>query len=293
MDETGQLYVVDCDYGLVSFDVDCIQSIFLARLNKLPVKICIANNLRSCAFYNTPSLYYNGKVVVNGFDNIMSDLKRLDYNIDHKLTAKQCSEMLALTNLVSMKLKPVIDFLYWLDQRNCDEFVSLWYMKALPFPFNYSYIKRRKGEALNMLETLYPLDSNNLELVKGYMLTNATNCLSALSTRLGETDYFFDNSPTSLDVMVYAHLAPLVKLPFPSKDIPSVLASWPNLIEFVKRVDGKYFSDVASNVKYLKSKEKTNGHNDEDTSYLAIFLLTVSATSLIVSFALKKGFITF
>ncbi|EEZ98680.1 metaxin-1 [Tribolium castaneum] len=288
MDKPASLYVIEGDYGLVSLDVGCIESIFYARLKKLPVEIKLQNGVKSCALYSAPSLRC-GNVTVTQFPKIHQHWKSLHGDLDHSLSAKDSSETLALINLVTMKLNPVLEFLYWVDQRNNEEFISRWFMSALPFPFNYSYTKRKKSEALQLIETLYPLDSD-MEVVKEFVTKTATTCLSTLSTRLGKAKFFYGDCPMTVDVVVYAHLAPLVKLPFPTNDIPALLSMWPNLTEFVKRIDAKYFPDVKREVKYLQT-ESNNRQSDDDVSYLSVFILVVSATSLVVGFAVKKGFI--
>ncbi|RZC32815.1 Tom37 C and/or GST C 2 domain containing protein [Asbolus verrucosus] len=282
------LNVIEGDYGLVSLDFACIQSILYAKLNKVPVEINVVNNVKSCALYSAPSLKC-GNALIETFPSMMNYWKKTYESVDQELSAKENSETLALTNLVSMKLKPVLEFLYWVDQRNCEEFISCWFMKALPFPFNYSYMKRKKNDALQLIETLYPLDTD-VEVIREFITKTATQCLSTLSTRLGKAKFFHGDNPTTLDVIVYAHIAPLVKLPFPSNDIPSLLAMWPNLTEFVKRIDAKYFADIKREVKYLNN-EASNRQSDDEVSYMAVFILVLSATSLVLGFAIKKGII--
>jgi metaxin len=284
------LNVIDGDYGLVSLDVACIQAVLYATLNDVPVEINVQNSIKSCALYSAPS-YKCGSVAIDKFEAMVGHWRKTHGDPDRGLSAKEASETLALVNLVTMKLKPVLEFLYWVDQRNSEEFINRWFMRALPFPFNYAYTKRRKNEALQLIETMYPLDTD-MEVVKEFITKTATQCLSTLSTRLGKAKFFYGDAPMTVDVVVYAHIAPLVKLPFPSSDIPSLLSMWPNLSEFVKRVDSRYFPDVKREAKYLPSETATR-QNDDEVSYMAIFILVVSATSLVVGFAMKRGMIRF
>ncbi|KAJ8978288.1 hypothetical protein NQ317_001567 [Molorchus minor] len=185
------------------------------------------------------------------------------------------------------KLKPVVEFTYWLDQRNCDEFTNVWFMKALPFPLNYIHSRKLRDRAWNLIETMYPAE-NNLDMIKEYLNRTATECLQVLSARLGTSDYFFGSSPTSLDVVVYTYVAPLLKLPFPSNELNSIINMWPNMTNFIKRIDSTYFSNLPKQSKYLKEETKTST-NDDDVSYVAILILTVSATSLVLGFAFSRG----
>lgn len=288
MDKVPTLYVIDGDYGLVSLDVGCIEALFYARLKKLPVEIKRQETLKSCVFYTAPS-WKCGNVTVTQFPKILTHWKELHEDLDQDLSAKETSETLALINLVTMKLNPVLEFMYWVDQRNNEEFTNRWFMKALPSPYNYFYTRRRRNEALQLIEVLYPLDTD-MEVIREFITKAATICLQTLSTRLGKADFFYGDTPFTLDVVVYAHIAPLLKLPFPTNDISALLSMWPNLTEFVKRVDGKYFTDLKRDSKYLPS-ERNNRQNDDEVSYAALIILAVSATSLIVGFAIKKGLI--
>lgn len=282
------LYVMEGDYGLASLDVASLESILYAKLNRIPCEIKTLNSIKSCSLYSAPSLRTEADTIV-GFSNILSHWKTSHGNLDDSLTSRESSETLALNNLVSMKLKPVLVFTYWVDQRNCEELINRWYMRALPLPFNYLYTKKKKSQAAQLFEALYPLDTD-LEVIKDFITKAATECLSTLSTRLGKSNFFYGDSPKTLDIIVYSHIAPLIKLPFPTNDPTALMTLWPNLSEFVKRIDAKYLPDVKHEVKYLKS-ETTIRQSDDEVSYMAVFILFVSATSLVVGFALKQGFV--
>ncbi|KAJ8935632.1 hypothetical protein NQ314_012716 [Rhamnusium bicolor] len=287
--EKFQLYVYDGDYSLPSLDVECIKSILYTVVADVPVQVRILNNVKHCAFYSAPTFVHKN-LLFKSFSETVLYLRTLNYNIDSNLSPKQCSETLAVSNLVQSKLKPVIEFVYWVDQRNCDEFTNVWFMKALPLPFNFIHTGKFKQKARDLIETLYPTETN-LDLIKEYLNRTATDCLSILSTRLGASDYFFGLTPTTLDIVVYAHLAPLIKLPFPSNEINNIISMWPNLATFIKRIDAAYFPDLPKHSKYLKERERTTT-SDDDVSYIAILILTVSATSLVLGFAFSRGIIS-
>lgn len=73
------------------------------------------------------------------------------------------------------------------------------------------------------------------------MYSAAEKCLTALSIRLGDSDFFFGNHPTSLDAVVYAYLAPLMKAPFPSNVLQNHAKACVNLLKFVNRISNRYF----------------------------------------------------
>lgn len=71
----------------------------------------------------------------------------------------------------------------------------------------------------------------------------AEKCLTALSIRLGDSEFFFGAHPTSLDATVYAYLAPLIKAPFPSNVLQNHAKACLNLYNFVNRISQRYFRE--------------------------------------------------
>lgn len=80
----------------------------------------------------------------------------------------------------------------------------------------------------------------------------AERCLTTLSVRLGDEDFFFGSHPTSLDATVYAYLAPLLKVPFPSPALQNHLKSTSNLVKFVVRITQRYFPYSIQGMYYQK-----------------------------------------
>ena len=70
-------------------------------------------------------------------------------------------------------------------------------------------------------------------------------CLSVLARRLGDDLYFFGKSPSSLDALVYGHLAPLLKAPQPNPTLQNHLKACVNLVSFVVRITQNYFAETA------------------------------------------------
>jgi metaxin len=83
----------------------------------------------------------------------------------------------------------------------------------------------------------------------------AEKCLTTLSTRLGDQEFFFGSHPTSLDATVYAYLAPLLKVPFPSPALQNYLKACPNLARFVVRITQRYFPYAIQGMYYLPKNE--------------------------------------
>jgi len=81
----------------------------------------------------------------------------------------------------------------------------------------------------------------------------AEECISLLATKLGDKDFFFGQSPTSLDAVVFAHLAPLLKAPLPSAALQNHLKACTNLSRFVGRILQRYFPKDLQGIPSMES----------------------------------------
>ena len=62
----------------------------------------------------------------------------------------------------------------------------------------------------------------------------------SLSVLLGEKSYFFGEQISSFDVTVYAHLSEFITVDF-SNEFNELARSYPNLIEFCRRIEKQYY----------------------------------------------------
>lgn len=86
--------------------------------------------------------------------------------------------------------------------------------------------------------------------------SKAQRCITTLSTRLGESDFFFGSKPTSFDAYVFSYLAPILKVPLPNCALQNHLKACPNLVKFINCILQKYFEHDYQEYEKSKSKEK-------------------------------------
>lgn len=67
-------------------------------------------------------------------------------------------------------------------------------------------------------------------------------CLLALSERLGEAEYFFGESPTELDALVFGYLFTMITTPLPHNQLGNIVKHQPNLVKFCQNMEKEYFS---------------------------------------------------
>ncbi|XP_071581017.1 metaxin-1 isoform X3 [Temnothorax nylanderi] len=129
---------------------------------------------------------------------------------------------------------------WWIDKKNLDELVRPWYCKALSFPFNFYYPGKFERQAHALMQSLYPLE-DNINVIENEVYSEAQKCLTLLSTRLGDRDFFCGQQPNAIDAVVYSYLAPLLKAPLPNPVLQNHLKACTNLVKYVSRISQRYF----------------------------------------------------
>ncbi|KAF5290971.1 hypothetical protein FQR65_LT11489 [Abscondita terminalis] len=227
--------------------------------------------------------------------DIVDYLKLNEYNTDYKLNRKQISESYTLVHMIMGNLKPLLEYTFWINIVNYKRLTSAWYANVITFPFCLVYPSKRKKLACGIVESNPQHDMNTIEAI---LRTEAEQCLNCLSYNLGKGPYFFGEKPTSLDIVAFAYLAPIIKIPFPSNLMLNLLESYPNLKHFVKRFDGKLFSKVEQQNKYLNytvSGLTVKSHEDYDVtmSWSSKLLILSTALCAMVLYAMSKNVIDF
>ncbi|CAG0900335.1 unnamed protein product [Darwinula stevensoni] len=236
-------------WGLPSIDTTSLEVMAYAKFSGAPLKVV---KLRNPFFTRTGRLpvFSHGSTILENPADIVLHFRKENHNADYELSPKESADVVAYASLVHSKLLPGILHNQWLDENNYIEFTRPNFAKILPIPFNYYYPGAFQREARRRLFSAYGLDHTAQEsmMEDGFMSTietavhkNAVECLTLLSNRLGDKEYFFGQSPCFLDAVVFAHLAPLLKFPFPNSPLQNHLKGCPNLVAFIERILLRYF----------------------------------------------------
>lgn len=207
------------------------------------------------------------------------------------MTAQQASDATAYTAMLKHKLKPALMYQWWVDAQNYVELTRPWYAKALGFPFNYllpGQMQRSATAALNTRLEGFDLDGDQAQIA---LFKEAQECMTTLSQRLGKEPFFFGQSPTSLDAVVFAHLAPLLQAPFPSNALQNHLKACDNLAAFVTRIMQRYFplKDGGSSGDTVGTTKTAS--SEESFSWFSSLLSVGVATVAMVAYALLSGLV--
>ena len=130
-----------------------------------------------------------------------------------------------------------------------------------PTIFQFYYPGQYENRAKELIAALYK-EEEDYEVIETAVRFNATfenciyqviilplqvykqamECITMLSVKLGDKEFFYGQTPCSLDAVVFAHLAPLLKAPLPSAALQNNLKACTNLNRFVSRILQRYFS---------------------------------------------------
>lgn len=293
MNRPMELNIWGGDWGLPSVDLHCLEVMAYAKFSGAPLQTCVTNNPFWTPEGRLP-VFKHGKQVLSSFPEISAYLKKKNFNADFGLTPKQCAEVVAYTQLLKGQLYLALQYVWWVDTKNYIELTRPWYAKALPFPCNYYYPGSYEREAKKHLEALYDQDDDP-QAIETFVYREAERCLNTLSVRLGDEDFFFGSHPTSLDATVYAYLAPLLKVPFPSPALQNHLKSTSNLVKFVVRITQRYFPYSIQEYEAKKSAaggdrgKTTDSDSDFPNRRRCQILAGVFATLAMTCYALYTG----
>ncbi|XP_015435763.1 PREDICTED: metaxin-1 isoform X2 [Dufourea novaeangliae] len=254
--EVLELNVWPGDWGLPSLDLECLQVLVYAKFNGINVKVNYTNP------YNAP--YGRLPVLQTDMSKLDTAEKIIAYfkekqcsNSEDRLAPEECATALAYANLLRDKLYPALQFIWWIDKKNVDELIRPWYCRTLPFPIKFYYPGKFERQSRTLFECLYPIEDNITD-IENKVYSDARKCLTLLSTRLEDSNYFFGDSPTILDATLYSYLALLLKIPLPNPTLQNHLKACTNLVKYVSRISQMYFEH--ENQEYEQRKADENTH---------------------------------
>lgn len=281
-----EVYIWKGDWGLPSIDTACLEVLAYAKFSGAPVK---TREVRRPWFGSLPVMRHGPETKLTKFQDVVAYLRKQNYSADVKLTPQQASDAKAYIAMLRQKLKPALLYQWWVDAQNYVELTRPWYAKALGFPFNYVIPGQMQRAATAVLDSKlqgFDLEGDQAQIA---LFKEAQECMTTLSHRLGKEQFFFGQSPTSLDAIVFAHLAPLLRAPFPNCALQNHLKACDNLAAFVTRITQRYFSvkDTGSGdsgVSKVSSEEFS-------FSWLNSLISIGVATVAMVSYALLSGLV--
>jgi len=224
---------------------------------------------------------------IYGCENIIQHLNTCDLNLDLRLDVVQHNNVLPLTALVMEKLYPAVLATLWLDAANFKGVTVGMYAKSCRYPFNFVMPHHLHDKAKRFVKEFKRIgvmgEDGGGQHVEPLQCDGAS-MLNMLSEYLGDKDYFFGKTPSSLDALLFSMLLPVLKLPLVNKKLQNHLRACPNLCEYVTRIYQKCFPDMIESYTADHAVE-TERH---EWMYDWLFPLTVASMAM-VSYAANAG----
>ncbi|KAM4579324.1 metaxin-3 isoform 1-T1 [Fundulus diaphanus] len=230
------------DWGLPSVHTDSLVVLAYAKFSGAKLTVSPVDWTWKTLTATVPELVC-GDSVVQEPTQILNFLRKRRLNADYELTARQGADTMAYIALLEEKLRPALLHTFWVDAENYSNLTRPWFASRSPFPLNFFVPSRLASVALaRILVTKGEGLLHRISEVEGKIYSDAKECLNLLSYRLGTANYFFDNSPTSLDAFVFGFLAPLHKADLASSPLQSHLRQLDNLTRFCDNILAAHFS---------------------------------------------------
>ncbi|XP_039291644.1 metaxin-1 [Nilaparvata lugens] len=292
MNKPMELDVWKGDWGLPSVDLDCLETLAYIKFCGVSVKV----NQKSNPFWTptgTLPLFKHNKQKLMSIDEIAAHLQKKNFSPDFALNSKQTADVVAFKSMIKEQLFPALQYLWWFDEKSYTTVTRPWYCKVLPFPLNFHYPNKFRSKATDLMDAMFS-DVTNNDVIQIELFAAAERCLATLSARLGEQEFVFGAHPCSLDAHIYAHLAPLMRVPFPANQLQNYARSCLNLHKYVTRISQRYFpheyQDYEQKQKKLREESEKKSGDSLFKAKDKVFA-TVFAALAMIMYAVAKGFI--
>ncbi|XP_074527436.1 metaxin-3 isoform X1 [Halichoeres trimaculatus] len=230
------------DWGLPSVHTESLIVLAYARFSGAKVAVSPIDWTWKTLTATVPELLC-GDSSVQEPTQILNFLRKQRFNADFELTARQGADTMAYIALIEEKLRPAVLHTFWVDAENYANLTRPWFASRSPFPLNFIVPSRCANTALSrILLTKGEAPLHRITEVEGKIYSDAKECLNLLAYRLGTANYFFGNSPTSLDAFVFGFVAPIYKASLPSSPLQSHLTQLENITRFCDNILAVYFS---------------------------------------------------
>jgi len=189
--------------------------------------------------------------VIAELDPIVSFVSNKGISLTEHLDSAQKADMKAYMTLVTSILGNAELYLSWNDDVTLNEVTVPRYSSVYPWPLStiLSWQKKR-----NVCKKLAALGWMNKTLDDVYRAVE--ECCQALSERLDNQRYFFNNKPTELDALVFGHLFAILTTPLPDARLASIVRQFKNLIDLCQQIDKEFFDGNSSSSRSSENFEK-------------------------------------
>ncbi|XP_057369326.1 metaxin-2-like [Daphnia carinata] len=177
-----------------------------------------------------------GAFVVADLDPVVSFVANKGINLTDHLDAAQKADMRAYMSLANNILGNAELYISWCDETVLNEVTCPRYGSVYSWPLNTLLTWRKQKQVTKKLTALGWITKTLDEVYE-----DVDHCCNALSERLGNHLYFFNDRCTELDAVVFGHVFTLLTTPLPDNRLASIVRSYPNLVEACQFLEKTFF----------------------------------------------------
>ncbi|GAB6032013.1 hypothetical protein CHUAL_010388 [Chamberlinius hualienensis] len=177
-----------------------------------------------------------GSFVISEFDPIVSFVSNKGIRLSQHLDDAQQGDMRAYMSLVNSVLVNAELYISWCHKETYEEVTKPRYSSFYPWPLNEILVWRKRNQ---MKRRLNAIGWKKKSLDEIY--NQVDECCRALSDRLNEGIYFFNNKPTELDALVFGHLFTLLTTSLLDDRLATIIRSYKKLVDLCLRIERDHF----------------------------------------------------
>ncbi|KAL1914220.1 uncharacterized protein VTP21DRAFT_9673 [Calcarisporiella thermophila] len=242
-----ELYVWGPALSLPSIDPASLASITYLQILGAQYSLIECNDPNISPTGELPVLK-DGDVWVGGLQRVISHLSKKDLDLNASLSPSDQASSLAyaafLPHIQDLTLQ-----LWYADTTNFVQAIRPAYAKLLSFPLCYISpvaLKRNAKSRLSIRGIDIKMEKNEgYEKMEEKMVREARQLYETLETQLGKRQYFFGEKPTTLDALIYGHLASHLHGELPNNRLSLLLNSeFPELSRWCHHMRDTYLSSL-------------------------------------------------
>ncbi|OQR78477.1 metaxin-2-like [Tropilaelaps mercedesae] len=184
-----------------------------------------------------------GSFILSELDSIVNFVASKSITLSADLSLTEKADLKAYISLVGIRVQVILCnaelYFSWVSPLGYD--VTYYrYGSVYPWPLNRILPWRKRRMVKRTLKEW--AEKDDVEV-----FNEIVSCLKALSERLADKPFFFGAQPTELDCLVFGHLFVLLNPSLEAapglRQVAPLVSNYPNLVQFCKQIETKYFPD--------------------------------------------------
>uniref|UniRef100_A0A0K0EIR5 GST C-terminal domain-containing protein n=1 Tax=Strongyloides stercoralis TaxID=6248 RepID=A0A0K0EIR5_STRER len=177
----------------------------------------------------------NDNQIICGFNAIHTFMEKRGIGLCDNVADNQMADLEAYIALVEETLRHVEIWMCWMEESIYHETTARRYGSVYCWPLNVMLPYLRRKKIKEYLSSIGWGDKSVKEVID-----IAENCFQSLSAKLGNNKYFFGDSPTHLDALVFGHLFSITTTLLPNNQLGYLIGKFKNLKNFCMNIHDNY-----------------------------------------------------